>query len=62
MRDGEECFLADCPTEFAEKCIQSLQDSITWNNFSIKSKLMSAKHYSKSFIAKKLLNIISLNK
>jgi glycosyltransferase involved in cell wall biosynthesis len=59
IKDGEECFIADCPMEFAEKCIQCLEDSMAWNNFSIRSKLMSAEHYSKPFVARKLINIVS---
>lgn len=39
LRDGEECFLADSPAEFAGKRIQFLGDQMAWNNFSIKGRL-----------------------
>lgn len=42
LRDGEECFIADSPAEFAGKCIQLLGDQMAWNNFSIKGRLMLA--------------------
>lgn len=50
VRDGEECFIADSPFEFAEKCNQCLSDPIAWHNFSMKAKLMAAEN-SSPFVA-----------
>jgi glycosyltransferase involved in cell wall biosynthesis len=41
MKDGEECFIADIPLEFGEKCNHLLRDAMCWHNFSLKSKLMA---------------------
>lgn len=42
VRDGVECFIADSPREFAEKCLQILNDRVGWNNFSLRSRVMLA--------------------
>lgn len=44
--DGEHCFIADAPDEFAEKCIHLYCDPITWNNFSHKSRQIMSEQYS----------------
>ncbi|MCK4782125.1 MAG: glycosyltransferase family 4 protein, partial [Desulfobacteraceae bacterium] len=46
LRDEEECFIADSPMEFAEKCNQCLNDPVVWHNFSIKSRLIMAENFS----------------
>ena len=57
VKDGEECFIADSPTEFADKCNHCLSDPIAWYNFSMKSKLMISEHFSPNVIAEKLMRI-----
>ena len=57
VRDGEECFIADLPLEFAEKCNQCMSDSIAWHNFRVKSQLMIAENYSPAGIARKLAKV-----
>lgn len=52
VRDGEECFIADSPVEFGEKCNQCLGDPIAWHNFSIKSRLMLTEEFSARAVAK----------
>lgn len=59
VRDGQECFIADSPTEFAEKCNQCLEDPVLWHNFSVKSRLMIAEHFSPFAVAIKLKNLLS---
>ena len=59
VRDGQECFIADSPTEFAEKCNQCLNDPVVWHNFSVRSRLMVAEHFSPSAVALKLKNLLS---
>lgn len=61
FRDGEECFIADCPEEFAEKCSQCLEDPALWNNFSVKSRLMIAENFSPGAVARKLNKILLNN-
>ena len=46
--DGIDCFVADSPLQFAEKCNQLLQDPIGWANFSIRSTLWAARHSANS--------------
>ena len=53
VKDGEECFIADLPLEFAEKCNQCMSDSIAWHNLRVKSQLMIAENYSPAGIARK---------
>lgn len=57
VSDGEECFIADSPLEFAEKCNQCMSDSIAWHNFRVKSQLMIAENYSPASIARKLAKV-----
>jgi glycosyltransferase involved in cell wall biosynthesis len=59
VKDGEECFIADHPVEFAEKCNQCLRDPIVWHNFSVKGRMMIAKNFSPNVIASKLKQIFS---
>ena len=59
IRDGEECFIADSPTEFAEKCNQCLSDPVLWYNFSVKARLMVAENLSPSAVAKKIRKVLS---
>ena len=59
VRDGQECFIADSPMEFAEKCNQCLNDPVVWHNFSVRSMLMVAEHFSPSAVALKLKNVLS---
>ena len=59
--DGEECFIADSPMEFAEKCNRCLEDPVLWQNFSINSRLMIAENYSLGVVAEKLKEVLSNN-
>ena len=61
VKDGEECFIADLPLEFAEKCNHCLRDSITWHNFRMKSQLMIAENYSPQVVARKLAEVLDMN-
>ena len=55
--DGEHCFIADDPEEFAEKCKQIIRDPVTWSNFSIKSKLYIAENFSTKKVSENVANI-----
>ena len=55
--DGEECFIADSPKDFAEKCNQCLEDPVIWHNLSVKSRLMIAENFSPAAVARKLEKI-----
>jgi len=57
FRNGEECFIADSPKEFAESCNTCLEDTVIWHNFSVKSRLMIAENFSPEAVAQKLQNI-----
>jgi glycosyltransferase involved in cell wall biosynthesis len=59
VNDGSECFIADSPEEFAEKCNQCLRDPTAWRNFRIKSQLMIAENNSPEVVAKKLVKLLS---
>ena len=61
VRDGEECFIADSPEEFAEKCNKCLEDPVLWHNFSVKSRLMIAENFSPAAVARKLEKIFFNN-
>jgi hypothetical protein len=54
VNNGNECFIADSPEEFADKCNQCLLDPIAWHNFKIKSQLMIAENNSPLTVAKKM--------
>ncbi|NIA30110.1 MAG: glycosyltransferase [Actinobacteria bacterium] len=54
FRNGEECFIADSPKEFSERCNQCLEDPVLWHNFSIKARLMMAENFSPAAVAQKL--------
>lgn len=58
IKDGDECFIADSPTEFAEKCIQIVSDPITWSNFSTKSTLMVEENFSMHAVSEKIQKIL----
>jgi glycosyltransferase involved in cell wall biosynthesis len=58
FRDGEECFIADSPLEFAEKCNQCLNDPVSWHNFSVKSRLIIAENFSPGVVAEKLGEVL----
>jgi len=57
--DGKHCFISDSPEEFAEKCIHLILDPITWNNFSLKSKILLARNYSIKSISIELAAIFN---
>ena len=59
VTDGAECFIADSPLEFAEKCNQCLNDPVLWHYFSFKARLMIAENFSPSVVAQKLGKILS---
>ena len=59
VTDGVDCFIADSPVEFAEKCNQCLNDPSLWHNFAVKSKLMLAENFSPSVIAGRLKEVLS---
>ena len=59
FRDREECYIADVPSEFAERCNQCLEDPVLWHNFSIKARLMIAENFSPAAVARKLKKIFS---
>ena len=42
LADGIDCFVAEDPIEFAEKCNQLLHDPICWANLSVRSRVRSA--------------------
>jgi glycosyltransferase involved in cell wall biosynthesis/Flp pilus assembly protein TadD len=55
--DGEHCFIANDPDEFAEKCKQIISDPITWTNFSIKSKLFIGENASTKIVSEKFTKV-----
>jgi glycosyltransferase involved in cell wall biosynthesis len=61
FRNGKECFIADSPEEFVEKCNQCLEDPVLWHNFSVKSRLVMAENFSPSAVARKLQKIFINN-
>ena len=52
--NGEECFIADSPEEFAERCNQCLTDPALWHRLSVKSRLKIAENFSPGVIAEDL--------
>ena len=59
FRNGEECFIADSPKEFAERCNQFLRDAVLWYNFSVKARLMVVENLSPGVVAKKIRTVLS---
>jgi len=57
--DGEECFIADSPEEFAERCNQCLADPVLWQHLSVKSRLMMAENFSPGVIAGRIKEVLS---
>jgi len=44
--DGQHCFIADDPTEFANKCLRLLQDDAVWTLFHTNSKDLLSRRFS----------------
>ena len=59
FKNGEECFIADSPKEFAERCNNCLEDAILWHTFSIKSRLVMAENFSPAAVSEKLKKVFS---
>ena len=58
VNDGQECFIADSPQEFGEKCNQCLRELITWHNFRTRAQSMIAENYSPEIFAEKLAGVL----
>jgi len=56
--DGENCFIANSPEEFAQKTIELYEDEVLWNNFSTKCRYLIQKNYSYEQVAKHLKDLI----
>jgi glycosyltransferase involved in cell wall biosynthesis/GT2 family glycosyltransferase len=56
--DGENCFIADFPEEFAQKTIQLYENEILWNNFSTNCKNLIQQNFSYEPVAKLLRELI----
>ena len=59
VKDGAELFIADSPSEFAEKCCLCLSDPVIWNNLSSRAMLMMNEHFSPATVAAQLKVILS---
>lgn len=62
LEDGENCFIADDPEEFALKCLHLHDDPICWNNFSIKSRNVIEKQASIRTASQKLRDVLNIHK
>lgn len=49
--DGEQCFIADAPEEFALKTLHLYDDNVAWNNFSLRGVLAMAERFSPRAVA-----------
>lgn len=58
VKNGEECFIADSPAEFAEKCNQVINDTVLWHALSVKSKIMLYENFSPGVVGRKLQNVL----
>lgn len=58
LTDGEQCFIADAPEEFALKVVHLYEDRIAWNNFSNKSRSLVMQKFSPKAISSKLYEIV----
>lgn len=52
VKDGEQCFIADDPEEFASKCMQLYEDPKLWYQFSSNSMMMVSENYSRKSVLK----------
>ena len=44
--DGQHCFIADDPAEFADKCLRLLQDDATWDRFHTSARDLLSRRFS----------------
>lgn len=58
VKNGEECFITDSTTEFANKCNQVINDKDLWNSFSVNSKIMLYKNYSPGVVSGKIQEVL----
>ncbi|NCD09506.1 MAG: glycosyltransferase [Negativicutes bacterium] len=61
LEDGENCFIADDPEEFALKCLHLHDDTVCWNNFSIKGRFCISELASIRSASRKLAHLIDIN-
>lgn len=52
--DGQHCFIADAPEEFAEKCLHLLSEASLWSQFSRKAKKLVAEKFSIRAVSEKI--------
>jgi glycosyltransferase involved in cell wall biosynthesis/GT2 family glycosyltransferase/2-polyprenyl-3-methyl-5-hydroxy-6-metoxy-1,4-benzoquinol methylase len=56
--DGVNCFIADNPGSFANKCLHLFGDSVAWHAFSQELRLMISEHYSPEIVTAQLNSIL----
>jgi len=52
--DGQDCFIADEPQDFADKCLRLLSEDSLWSQFSTKAKAMVAEKFSIEAVTEKI--------
>jgi glycosyltransferase involved in cell wall biosynthesis/2-polyprenyl-3-methyl-5-hydroxy-6-metoxy-1,4-benzoquinol methylase len=52
--DGQDCFIADEPGDFAHKCLRLLREDSLWAQFSTRARSMMAKRFSIKAVSKKI--------
>lgn len=57
--DGEECYIADSPDVFADRCDRCLNDPVVWHHLSIYSMLRVAENCSPGAVSDKLKSILT---
>jgi len=52
--DGQDCFIADEPQDFADKCLRLLSEDSLWSQFSTKAKAMVAEKFSIEAVSERI--------
>lgn len=58
LKDGKECFIADSPIDFADKCNQCLNDEDLWHHLSIQSRKAMTENFSPYIVSKQLAELL----
>ena len=55
--DGQNCFIADDPQQFAQKCLHLLNDAYVWQNFSTRAREMIANKFGVEPVSRMLYSL-----
>lgn len=56
--DGQNCFIADDPYQFADKCVRLLNDDQIWKNFSVNAQKMVCGNFSPEAVGSRIDGVL----